>query len=105
MCCTIPLRIRTLISTGTSAPLRPEKAPSQIPGSFLCWRRTSRASPSQNKRFNPFSEAGPSFRLPQQVSADLSVYGARYTHWAVDNPRGWSGVRRNQAQFLVGVSF
>lgn len=119
-----PLRIRTLISTGSSAPLRPEKATVAITWEFPVLAKYRLPVSFANKRFSPFIEAGPSFRLPQQVGADLSVYGAtagaglearwrwlklasaiRYTHWAADHPRGWSGVRRNQTQLLVGTSF
>lgn len=72
-----------------------------------------------------FAEAGPSFRLPQQINFSfLSNYGftgglglhtqvrafkiepvIRYTHWGADNPRGDSQVFRNEASFLVGFSF
>jgi hypothetical protein len=72
-----------------------------------------------------FAEAGPSFRLSQQVNTgSLSNYGitgglglrahlralkiapgVRYTHWGADSPPGGSQVFRNEIQFLTGFSF
>jgi hypothetical protein len=83
-----------------------------------------------NGRWRPFIALGPSFRLPKEMAgAWLGNYGAtagagveirlnrikiapalRYTHWGRDRPRvagahAESGVFRNQAQVLVGISF
>ena len=72
-----------------------------------------------------FVEAGPSFRLSQQVkSGYLSNYGVtgglgiaahvralkiapvvRYSHWGSDNPPGSSETLRNEVQLLIGFSF
>jgi hypothetical protein len=71
-------------------------------------------------RLNPFVEAGPSFRLPEE---SLSTYGIaagagvemhwhalhiapalRFTHWAAGNSFQSAGFTQNEAAILLGVS-
>ncbi len=72
-------------------------------------------------RVDPFMEAGPSFRLPNQnlsthgITAGAGVAvrvgqlrispGLRFTHWGPDSGTYSSGVRRNEASALAAFTF
>ncbi len=79
-------------------------------------------APLRTRHLRPFLALGPSFRLPQESLSPFGITGGlglesnwrhlkiapqfRYTHWARDTQwRYPTGIRQNQTQLLLGISF